>query len=127
MPRYVPRIRKRLTFSYKRPRRSKPRRKEARRIEHANTEIVAFDHGPAEFPVATIRPRDGGSLAVALLGALQRWFAARWTWFQPRAAPMIVAALGMVGVIWTADYLAHHLDQPQPRPVQTDILVGFGR
>lgn len=114
MPRYVPRNRKRLTFTYTRPRR-RPRRKDVHVGERSSTEILTFDHGPTEFPVAVVRPRDHGSRARAAVGDLHRWFLARWAWFKPRSAPLIVATLGMLAVVWSADYLAHHLDQPTPK------------
>jgi hypothetical protein len=115
MPRYVPRNRKRLTFAYTRPRRRPARRKEAQHEADVNTEIVAFDHGPAEFPVATVRPRETRGRAVAALADLQRWMMARWNWFKPRTVPCAVAALGMLAVIASADYLAHHMDQNPPQ------------
>ena len=115
MPRYVPRGRKRPTLGYTRPRRRPSRRKEAQQNADVNTEIVAFDHGPAEFPVATVRPREARSRAVAAFADLQRWMIARWNWFKPRTVPCIVAALGMIAVLASADYLAHHIDQNPPQ------------
>jgi hypothetical protein len=123
MPRYVPRFRKRIAPVYKRLRRKPARRKEAKPIQRAQAEVVAFDHGPSEFPLATIRPRETRGRMIAALGALQRWFVARWTWFKPRTAPCLVAGLGMMAVIAAADYLAHHIDQPKPEKSDQLMLV----
>lgn len=43
---------------------------------------------------------------------LRRWLVARWAWFRPRTVPCVVAGLGMLFVLKSADYLAHH------KPVQ---------
>jgi hypothetical protein len=75
-----------------------------------NNEIVLFDHGPHEFPVATARPTEPRARAIALVADLQRWLAARWEWFKPRTVPCAVAGLGMIAVLASADYLAHHDD-----------------
>src|SRR5262245_4369381 len=89
-------------------RRSRPRtNKAASTARVANTEIVIFDHGPAEFPVATAVPRELRARAIALTAALQRWVLARWEWFRPRTVPCAVAALGMVAVISAVQYLTH--------------------
>lgn len=80
-------------------------------------EIVIFDHGPAEFPVATVVPRDPGSRVRVLVADLGRWVAARWTWFRPRMVPVVVAALGATLVIASAEYLSHgHGSLPQRTP-----------
>jgi hypothetical protein len=101
MPRYVPRApRKRLPFS-----RSRKRRLPA--------SSGTFWEGTPEFPIATIRPRDGGHVQYAI-GALTRWLVARWSWFKPRSIPVVVATLGMVGIVALSDYLAHHIDQKVP-------------
>jgi hypothetical protein len=70
-----------------------------------NHEIVIFDHGPVEFPVATVRPREAGARALVLVGDLRRWLAARWTWLRPRTIPVLAAMF--VFVLMSADYLAH--------------------
>ena len=123
MPRYVPRFRKRIAITYKRMRRRPARRKEATRIERVHSDTMAFDHGPAEFPMATIRPREARGAVVAAVAALQRWLIARWQWFKPRTMPCVVAGLGMLAVIAAADYLAHHIDQPKPEKADKLILV----
>ena len=57
--------------------------------------------------MATVRAREPRGIAIAMLAALARWFAARWTWLRPRLVPVLVAAIGMVLVLISADYLAH--------------------
>src|SRR5262249_52083161 len=88
-----------------------------------NTEIVLFDHGPAEFPVASLRPRNTRARVTALVGALEHWLVARWQWFRPRTVPCAVAGLGMIAVIESADYLAHFKDHVQqvPSTVHVDL------
>jgi hypothetical protein len=114
MPRYVPRFRKKLTLAYRR-RRPRRRQKQANAHERVQAETMAFDYGPAEFPVATMRPRDARGGAVAAVAARQRWLVARWQWFKPRSVPCAVAALGLIAMVAAGDYLAHHLDQPAPQ------------
>jgi hypothetical protein len=72
-----------------------------------NSEIVAFDHGPVEFPIAIVRPREPGARALALVGDLRRWLFDRWSWLRPRTIPVLVAAVGTMFVLMSADYLAH--------------------
>jgi hypothetical protein len=114
LPGYRPRLgasRKR-TLAYTRQRRRSPRvhKKQDGAPRAMNTEIVLFDHGPAEFPVATAVPREPRARLIATLADLQRWVAARWEWFKPRTVPCAVAGLGMVAVIASAHYLAHQHD-----------------
>ena len=124
MPRYVPRFRKRLAITYKRMRRRPARiQKHAKRTERVHVETMAFDHGPTEFPMATIRPREARGQVVAAMAALHRWLVARWQWFRPRTMPCVVAGLGMLAVIAAADYLAHHIDQPKPEKSDKLMLV----
>lgn len=87
-----------------------------------NTDLVLFDHGPTEFPVATAVPREARGRAIAIAADLRRWLAARWAWFRPRTVPCAVAALGMIAVIASAYYLAHqHDDLPAPRSVRVSV------
>ena len=119
MPRYRPRglaplSKRTIAYTRTRPasRRSKRRvEKQARSQRPVNTEIVLFDHGPAEFPVATARPREARAWLVALAGSFSRWLAARWQWFRPRTVPCAVAALGMIAVLASANYLAHYKEE----------------
>lgn len=125
LPRYRSRALKRPTLAYTRlRRRAKARAKnQAPRTTQVNTEIVLFDHGPAEFPVATVRPRHARARAIALVGALQQWLLARWRWLRPRTVPVAVAALGMAAVLKSADYLAqdHGEASPHVRVVHIDL------
>ena len=102
-PRWRPAIGRR-TLAYRRIRRIKRRPRAARPSAIGHDEIVIFDQGPTELPTATLLPKSRG---LALLGGLQRWLLARWSWFAPRAVPVIVATVGMILVLISADYLAH--------------------
>lgn len=83
-----------------------------------------FDHGPAEFPVAIAVPREPRARAIALLANLERWVAARWSWFRPRTVPCAVAGLGMIAVMASAHYLAHqHDDAHAPRVVTIHVAM----
>ena len=107
------------TFAYtpRRHRRSPKRAPAGRTVHH---EIVLFDQGPAEFPVATVRPRAPRARAIALAADITRWLAARWSWLRPRTVPVLVAALGMILVLISADYLAH---QQAPGPAHITIQL----
>ena len=124
LPRYRPRVSKR-TIAYTRTRRKSHRREQKQALldRPVNTEIVLLHHGPAEFPVATARPREARARLIALVGSLQQWLAARWQWLQPRTVPCAVAALGMIAVLASADYLAHYKeDCAKPAPaVHVDL------
>lgn len=80
----------------------------------SSPDLVLFDHGPSELPVATVIPHEPRARAVALLADLERWVAARWAWFKPRTVPCAVAGLGMIAVIASANYLAHQHDNDAP-------------
>ena len=110
------------TLAYVRVRRRARPRRRAPDAAVRYTEIVSFDHGPAEFPVATLLPREPRAQALAALGEVQRWLAARWTWLKPRAVPVLVAALGMLFMIASANYL-NHLQAPAPAPTHVVIQV----
>ncbi|MEO8842553.1 MAG: hypothetical protein ABI591_15700 [Kofleriaceae bacterium] len=68
---------------------------------------MIFHTGPAEFPVATLVPHDSASFARVAAADLGRWFAAKWAWLRPRTVPVLVAALGFVAVLASANYLRH--------------------
>ena len=107
VPRPFARLRKR-TFAYTRMRaRSRRAKKTSTSSAPAHNEIVIFDHRPAEFPLATALPRAPKARVLAALGHLHRWLGARWEWLKPRTVPVIVAAIGMIFVLLSADYLAH--------------------
>jgi len=103
MPRWRPATGKR-TLAYRRTRRIKRRPRTPRPHAIGHDEIVIFDQGPTELPTATLVPKSRG---LALVAGLQRWLIARWSWFAPRAVPVIVATVGMILVLVSADYLAH--------------------
>jgi hypothetical protein len=124
IPRYRPRgltpLKRTLAYTRGRRRASTRRGAQVRTAGAASTDLVLFDpvgqsesgllhlgHGPAEFPVAALRPREARARAIALVAALQRWLVARWQWFKPRTVPCAVASLGMIAVMVSADYLAH--------------------
>ena len=110
LPRWRPLGRKRMwTYIRRRPKR-RARSPQARPMrEH---EDVLFDLGKSELPTATlVHKRES---ARTLLGSLAAWLHARWLWFTPRAVPVLVAAIGMLLVIWSADYLAHSHYEPLP-------------
>src|SRR5262249_32471920 len=129
LPRPFARVRKR-TLAYTRVRRARPKaeRENSRdasrpRVHH---EIVIFDPGPAEFPVATLMPHDTRTWAGVLLGDLRRWLVARWTWLRPRTVPVVVAALGATFVIASAEYLSHGhgtLPTPPSQHVSSTLLA----
>ncbi len=126
MPRYRARGLRRPALAYTRLRKRPYGRanRPACSTAAVNTEIVTFDHGPAEFPVATLRPRNAGARLTSLVGAFEQWLAQRWQWFRPRTVPCAVACLGMVAVMASADYLAHyqadHVHQA-PQAVHIDL------
>lgn len=82
-----------------------------------------FWAGTTEFPIATIRPKDGGHVQYAI-GLFARWLLARWQWFKPRWLPVAVAALSLFAVVSAADYLAHHMhDKAQPKTVHVHMTT----
>jgi len=66
-----------------------------------------FQTGTVEFPVATLRSRDPKIQARVLAGDLRRWLLSTLTWLRPRTVPFLVAALGFVAILASADYLQH--------------------
>lgn len=116
-----PRAPRKRTLAYTRTPRARSRKTKevARAVGQVNHEIVLFDHGPAEFPVARVMPRDTPSRAVVMLDDLQLWLAARWSWFRPRTIPVLVAAFGMLFVLMSADYLSH----PHVQPLHAHVYV----
>lgn len=102
MPRLRP-LRKR-TLTYTRVRRIKRRPRTAQRSEVRHPEIVIFDRGN-ELPRATL-------VAHTAMGRLRAWLFERWRWLSPRAVPVVVAAIGMIFMLISADYLAHFHGDP---------------
>lgn len=66
-----------------------------------------FQAQQAELPVATLRARDPHTQARVLVGDLRRWLRSTVTWIRPRTVPFVVAALGLIAVLASADYLQH--------------------
>lgn len=114
LPRHRPRGLRRPPLAYTRLRRRSRTRsnREAPSTTSVNTEIVLFDRGPCEFPVATVRPRSAHARAIALVGALQAWLVAQWKFLRPRAVPCAVAGAGMLAVLAFSDYLTHYQEVP---------------
>lgn len=94
----------RRTLPYMRTRRQRTRGA-ARRANAVNNEVMLFD-GVRELPIATVRKAPDMRVGL-LLGDLQRWLAARWSWFKPRTVPVLVAALGALAVVHSVNYLSH--------------------
>jgi hypothetical protein len=76
------------------------------RVAH-DDQTVIFQTGPVEFPTATLVPHDPTAHAHAMVGELARWLAAKWAWLRPRTVPVMFAALGLLAVLESADYLRH--------------------
>jgi hypothetical protein len=125
LPRYRPRGLTRRALPFGRRRASKQRRgaKPTSSTRDSAIEIVRFDHGPAEFPVATVRPREPSAQLSALIGALQRWLIARWQWLRPRSVPCAVAGLGMMAILAFSNYLAHYNDGACVRSAPAHIEI----
>ena len=104
----ISRLKKR-TLAYVRVRRRRTKPRSGPRTERARTadQTLIFQAGPFEFPTATLVPHDGGAHAQAIAGEFLRWLAMKWSWLRPRAVPVMVAALGLLAVLESADYLRH--------------------
>ncbi len=108
-PGSLPRLRplsamRKRTLAYTRIRRIRRRPKAAPASEVRHPEIVIFDRGN-DLPRATL-------VASTPLGRLQAWLLERWMWLSPRAVPVLVATVGMILVLISADYLAHFHGDP---------------
>ena len=101
-PRTLGLSRRLRTLPYTRTRRP---RGAARRANAVNNEVMLFD-GVRELPTATVRKAPDMRVGL-LMGDLQRWLAARWSWFKPRTVPVLVAALGALAVVHSVNYLSH--------------------
>jgi hypothetical protein len=88
---------------------TRTRRRRTRGAAHGanavNNDVMLFD-GVRELPTATVRKAPDMRVGL-LLGDLQRWLAARWSWFKPRTVPVLVAALGALAVVHSVNYLSH--------------------
>jgi hypothetical protein len=98
-----------LAYVRVRRRRAKPRPPRTDRAPGGSNDdqTVIFQTGPAELPTATLLPHDPTAHAHALVGELARWFLAKWAWLRPRTVPVMFAALGLLAVLESADYLRH--------------------
>ena len=110
------------TSSYlrKRPRHRRPGRagrptRDVPALE-CDTDVMLFDRSPAELPAARVLPNTPQARHRVIRGHVQQWFAHRWRWLRPRTVPMIVAFVGMLGVLATTKYLPawSYVDQPVP-------------
>lgn len=103
----ISRLKKRtLAYTRVRPRRSKPRGPRRERSRDDQTVMFQYDTATV-FPVATLLPHAPAQHAHAVWGEMLRWLAAKWSWLRPRWVPVIVAALGLLAVLESADYLRH--------------------
>ena len=102
-------------------RRSHSQPRAARSSSPVDTSFMLFDRG-SEVPQATIRraPADWGDL---LAGDFLRWSLTRWQWLRPRMVPVVVAFIGMLGMLQAVDYLS----QPHDAQVATQTEVMLAR
>jgi len=73
-----------------------------------------FAERKAKLPIATLLPRRTDGRPTVLTGALHRWVAHRWMWVKPRAIPLIVAFMGLLGVLNARHYLLQLARGPAP-------------
>jgi hypothetical protein len=113
------------TLAYTRIRRRSARgaNRAAHAVRPVHDEIVIFDRGPYELPVATALPREPRARAVALAIDLGRWLVAPWQWLRPRTVPVMVATLGAIWVLAAANYLAHHADRPSGPATYVQVQI----
>jgi hypothetical protein len=111
-----------VSYTRRRKRRRSPPIRPAVPASVVNTEIVLFDHGPAEFPTATAVPREARARAIAVAADLKRWLLARWDWFRPRSVPCAVACLGMLATLKSAEYLAHQHHAASSAPAHAHVV-----
>jgi hypothetical protein len=71
---------------------------------------MLFDRG-MELPQATVRraPRAWGDI---LAGDFKRWVLSRWSWLRPRTVPVVVAFVGMLGMLQAVEYLTSSASAP---------------
>ncbi len=70
------------------------------RVSRDTGGVLLHHHGPYELPSATLHR---GTLG----GALHRWLDVQWAWLRPRSIPVIVALIGLVGVMAATNYLTN--------------------
>jgi hypothetical protein len=97
-----------LAYVRVRRRRGKPRAPRGERAPGTHDDqTVIFQTGPVEFPTAILLPHDPTAHAHAFVGELARWISAKWAWLRPRTVPVMFAALGLLAMLESADYLRH--------------------
>jgi hypothetical protein len=77
-----------------------------------------FADRKAKLPIATLLPRRTDGRPAVLTGALHRWLAHRWMWVKPRAIPLFVAFMGLLGVLNARHYLIQLARGPVPIEAQ---------
>lgn len=77
-----------------------------------------FADRKAKLPVATLLPRRADGRPAVITGALHRWVAHRWMWVKPRAIPLFVAFMGLIGVLNARHYLLQLARGPVPIEAQ---------
>jgi hypothetical protein len=82
-----------------------------------------FDHGPKEFPLVTLLPREPRVRAAVMFGNLRRWLLERWLWLRPRSLPVLFAAAGAVAATISWDALPHQPAKPPLHHVQVTVHV----
>lgn len=80
-------------------------------------DVMLFDGSRAELPIAQLRPSASQARHRVIRGYLQQWVTDRWSWVRPRAVPLIVAFVGMLGVLGATKYLPvyAYVEQPPQR------------
>lgn len=80
-------------------------------------DVMLFDGSRAELPIAQLRSSATQAWHRVIRRYLQQWFTDRWSWVRPRAVPLIVAFVGMLGVLGATKYLPvyAYVEQPSQR------------
>lgn len=73
-----------------------------------------FADRKAKLPVATLMPRRTDGRPAVITGAVHRWVAHRWMWVKPRVIPLVVAFMGLIGVLNARHYLLQLARGPAP-------------
>jgi hypothetical protein len=106
-PRPLGQVRRRLV-SYAHLRRRARRARDESAVPVADvtaTTCGRFVNRRAKLPVAMLLPRRTPGGSRELTGWLHRWCVQRWGWIQPRLIPLIVAFVGLIGVLNARRYL----------------------
>jgi hypothetical protein len=82
-----------------------------------------FADRKAKLPVATLLPRRTDGRPAVITGALHRWVAHRWMWVKPRAIPLFVAFMGLLGVLDARHYLLQLARGPVPIEEQAGVAT----